>query len=449
MPTIRRAPVVHPQELRSGELFIPDRGRDDHWLVNALPSNGSPKLMKASTHPTDEAEQGVARGAVIAPGVVNRLLRFGIIVTDSNGAVIEANETAKQLIAGAHGQLPEGATCCSLFGCLRREPLARHCITTLATSSQEPLPEIRVDLPPEQPSSAVWITAGRVRQDGSQVVMHLRPAEVGDRRRRTKPHWMGEHRLRIRALGRTRLETEEIPIEGDWLLHRPGQLLKYLVCQRGRPAHVDEIVEALWPDAGITGRNTVRHYVHVLRERVEPSRSPRAPSSFITSIGSTYSIGPGVDLDLDDFEDLVSLGLGDSAELAEGGVSAEDCLEQAMNLYEGDLISEEPFAEWAFTEREVMRRLACKALSHLVEHYLQLGDLPAATAHLERATELRSLDQDIQRQLIGLYLQQGRHSDASRRFATFRQRMLDEFGQGPSFSLSELADNPGAPETTR
>jgi DNA-binding SARP family transcriptional activator len=404
--------------------------------------------MKAAVDSNEEAEQGDARGAVIGPGMVNQL-PFGIIVTDSSGAVIEANQTARQMVVAALGQWPEGATCCSLFGCLRREPVAQHCIATLAARSQEPLPEIRVDLPPERPSTAVWITAARVGQDGSQIVMHLRPAAVRDRRRRTQPHWMAKPRLRIRALGRTRVETEEIAIDGDWLMQRPGQLLKYLVCQRGRPAHVDQIVEALWPDAGITGRNTVRHYVHALRERVEPSRSPRTPSLFVISTGSTYSLDPRVAVDVDEFENLVSDGLGNSAEPANGQMSAVDCLEQAMNLYEGDLISDEPFAEWAFAEREVIRSLAYKALSRLVEHRLQRGDLPAATLQLERAAELRPLDGDIQRRLIGLYLQQGRHSDASRRFATFRQRMLDEFGQVPGFSLAELAGNQRQAEARR
>ena len=151
-------------------------------------------------------------------------------------------------------------------------------------------------------------------------------------------------------------------------------------------------------------------------------------------------------VDVDEFEDLVSVGLGNSAESAEGQVSAVDCLEQAMNLYEGDLISDEPFAEWVFAEREAMRSLAWKALSRLVEHHLKHGDLPAATTQLERVAELRPLDDDVQRRLIGLFLQQGRHSDASRRFATFRQRMLDQFGQEPGFSLTELASNQGQAE---
>lgn len=381
----------------------------------------------------------------VTPAAVNNLLRFGMVVTGPGGAVIEASETAVQILSGDRGPLPDGATCCELFGCRRNEPLADHCITELAAGSEEPLPEMRIDVPPDKPSAAVWVTAARVKPGGSQVVMHLRPADVGDRRRRTKPHWMGVTRLRIRALGRTRVETEEIAIEGDWLLQRPGQLLKFLVCQRGRPVHVDEIAEALWPDAGTAGRNNVRQSVHALRERVEPGRSPRAPSSFINSVGSTYALDPRVEVDVDEFEDLVTVGLGESDAPENGAASAIDCLEQAMVLYEGDLISEEPFAEWAFAEREMMRSLAIEALDRLVQHHLERGDLADATAHLKRAAELRSLDDDVQRQLISLYLRQGRRSDAARRFAIFRKRTLEEFGQEPSFTLADLAAD-AAPE---
>ncbi len=394
--------------------------------------------MKAAQKSSPGSSEAAEKSG-LSPGEMMRLLQFGIIVTDSSGTVIEVSETARQLVAENGAELPEGTTCCSLFGCLQREPIARHCITELAARSKGPLPEVRVDLAPERHSGAVWITAAPVRRDGSQVVMHLRPAAVGDRRRRTRPHWMVAPRLRIHALGRTRVEAEEIAIEGEWLLKRPGQLLKYLVCQRGRPAHVDEIVEALWPEAGLNGRNTVRHYIHSLRERVEPNRSPHTPSSFITSVGSTYMLDPRVSIDVDEFEDLVALGLGESARSENGGLSAVECLERALDLYRGDLISEEPFAEWAFAEREMMRSLAGKALNRLVDHNLERDDLAAATTHLERSTELRPLDADVQMQLIVVYLRRGRHTDAQRRFAAFRQRLLDEFGQEPGFTLADLA----------
>lgn len=382
-----------------------------------------------------------ANGTDLAERLANRLLSFGVIVTDVRGAVVDANEPARQMIVSSLGSWPSEASCCDLFGCLRSEPLADHCITRLALASKDPLPELRVDLPVDSPAGAVWITAARVGEVGSQVVLHLRPTSLRDRRRRTRPHWMALPQLRIEALGRTRVQTAEITIEGDWLLQRPGQLLKYLVCQRGRPAHVDEIVEALWPDAGVTGRNTVRHYVHILRERVEPDRSPRSASAFIASNGSAYSLDSRVAVDIEEFEQLVSAGLRGTPEGGVVGRLAVQSLENAMALYRGDLFTEEPFAEWAFAEREAVRALAQQALDRLVEHHAHHGNLGAATSHLERVADMRPIDESVQRQLIGIYMQQGRHSDASRRFANFRQRMIDEFGQEPSFSLAEMANN--------
>ena len=51
---------------------------------------------------------------------------------------------------------------------------------------------------------------------------------------RRRPAHGGPPRLRVRALGRTRLETAARPSAGEWLGHRPGQVLKYLICERGR-----------------------------------------------------------------------------------------------------------------------------------------------------------------------------------------------------------------------
>ena len=46
---------------------------------------------------------------------------------------------------------------------------------------------------------------------------------------------------------------------------------------------------------------------------------------------------------------------------------------------------------------------------------------------------------DVQRQLIEIWLQQGRRSDAVRRYDVLRTRTLREFGEEPGFTLSDLA----------
>ena len=40
----------------------------------------------------------------------------------------------------------------------------------------------------------------------------------------------------------------------EWLGHKPGQVLKYLVCERGRVVPLEELLEVFWPHAGRAGR---------------------------------------------------------------------------------------------------------------------------------------------------------------------------------------------------
>jgi DNA-binding SARP family transcriptional activator len=308
--------------------------------------------------------------------------------------------------------------------------------------SDEPLAEVRVELPAERPAQAVWITAAR-GGDGSSVLIHLRPAPLHDRRRRSQPHWESEPRLQISALGRTQIELGGITLEGDWLMQRPGQLLKYLVCCRGRPAHVDEIIEALWPEARRSGRNTVRYFVYALRERLEPGRVARAPSPFINSTSSSYSLDPRVALDLDEFEALASVALQPASAPLEIGPDEAASLKQALDVYRGDLFTDEPFAEWAFGERERLRTLAHEALSRLVEYYRGAGDVATASRYLERSINLWPLDSGLHESLIGIYVEQGRHDEAERRYAAFRKRMRDFFDQEPSFRLSDFSSGAG------
>lgn len=366
-------------------------------------------------------------------------LGFGLLVTGADGAVQSSNATARRLAVEAFGAWPAEPSCCSLLGCKVREPLAGHCLSELASNADEALPELRVDLPAERPTRAVWVAAARMADNGSPVLIHLRPAEVDDRRRRTRPHWMAGPRLLIRALGRTQVETEETTIEGRWLMQRPGHLLKYLVAQRGRPAHVDEIAEALWPKAGVSGRSSVRYFVHTLRHLLEPARAPRAQSQFIVSVKGTYALDPRVKLDAEEFEALASAGF----RRAKGTVTPEAAalLDEAMSLYRGDLFQEEPFAAWAFPERERLRTIALRALHALVDFYKQAGEPGTALERLERFGELWPMDTDVQRLLIELYLRQGRRDDAHRRYAALRHRLLEEFKEEPEFELTDLQAN--------
>ncbi|MGZ8666696.1 MAG: AfsR/SARP family transcriptional regulator, partial [Solirubrobacterales bacterium] len=118
-------------------------------------------------------------------------------------------------------------------------------------------------------------------------------------------------------------------------------------------------------------------------------------------------------------------------------------LKRAVEIYRGDLFAEEPFAEWVFEERGRMKSLAQRALRRLVEHHRTEGDLAAAARYMEREADLQPFDTEVQRALVRLLLEQGRRSEAKRRYAFFRQRLLDEFGEEPDFRLSDFANGRG------
>jgi DNA-binding SARP family transcriptional activator len=365
---------------------------------------------------------------------------YGILVVGRDGAVLAHNPAAQRLLGEQARWLDDDRprVACDLLCCrCEASPLERLCLFERAAQSEEPLPEIRIDLPPGSGAPAVWVTAARLAPDDHLVVAELRPGQASDRRRRTVPHWTDRPQLRIYTLGRTRVESVEGPIEGRWLENRPGQVLKYLVAERRRMVYADEIAERVWANAQARRLEGIRYFVHSLRDSLEPNRRRRGASSFVVSRPGGYALdADAVWIDADHFEREVRAGL---ALVGADPGAARDRLEQGLALYGGDFLADEPYADWAFSERDRLRRLAGDALRALIDHKLGAGDLDGAAADLERLAELDPFDIDVHRRLIAVTLRRGRRSDALRRYTAFRHRMLSTFGEDLEFTLSDLS----------
>jgi DNA-binding SARP family transcriptional activator len=360
----------------------------------------------------------------------------GIVVVDTSGQVQGTNLGAKRLLRGLLER--EWLRCCDLFDCRRAgTPLADHCLTELALGSQAPLPEVRIDVPAPGTGS-VWVSGAPFGAAEPSVVFQLRPGVVGDRRRRTEPHWMGGPKLRIFTFGRTRVESGEGPLAGEWLGHRPGHVLKYLITHRTRVVPSDELIEVFWPSAGPRGVTSVRQAVHTLRDRLEPERAKHAASAFVAARSGGYELErSSMWIDADDFEMNVREGL---KAVAQGDLeTGEAALARAVGLYRGDFLAEEAYAEWAFAERDRLRDLAGQALRALSEVKEGVADLEGATEHLQRLAELEPLDMDVQRDLMAMLLRRGRHAEAARRYELVRRRHRKTFGEEPPFDLADAA----------
>lgn len=377
----------------------------------------------------------------LSPAEVFDAFPYGIIVVDESGFVLSCNDAAKRLLGlSADDPAAAGMTCCDLFGCLEPDGALGHaCITDAALTTRGPVPEIRVDLP-GTPSGAAWITAGRVEGEARHVIYQVRPGRAEDRRRRTEPHWTTGPLLHVRALGATEVDSPEGPIGGQWLEQRAGQLLKFLICERHRVVPLDEIADVFWREAGRSGPNNVRHFIHALRDRLQPCRTERGESAFIVTREGGYALNlRRIDLDVEHFEQLAAAGFARE----EGDGRRERDLEEAARLYQGDLVAEEYYAEWAMPERDRLRGLARRALWVLATTRLVRGDCDGAQARLERIIEIEPFETAAHRALIALCLDVGNLSEAHRRYASLRARMRANFGMDPDFDLAQLRQRRG------
>ena len=394
--------------------------------------NDAPQNGGASGPPDRRNRQPVPYRAVF------EFLPSAVLVTDPSGRLTGANLTSRKLLGDVLGR--DEPTCCALLGCRKPgTPLADHCITALALERPEPLPEVRVDVEGEDDAApkSFWVTATSIGDSDTAVILQLRPGVVGDRRRRTVPQWTAGPRLRVFTLGRTRLESSEAPVGGEWLTHRPGEVLKYLICERPRTVHTDELLETLWPDGRAAATN-VRQAVHTLRDRLEPSRAKHGVSSFVTARKGGYELeSANIWIDVDDFEASARAGL--TAVQSADTEMAEPALARAAALYRGDFLADEPYAEWAFAERDRLRDLAAQVLRALAQLKIEADDLDAGGEHLQRLAELEPYDMDAQRQLLSLLMRRGRHADALRRFEVVRRRYKRAFGEEPDLVLAELS----------
>jgi DNA-binding SARP family transcriptional activator len=338
--------------------------------------------------------------------------------------------------------LAAGLSCCTLLGCRTRRAMPDHCLFELVGEHGEALPEVRIDLGGRFSGTAAWVTAAPL---GEGAIFQLRPGDPLDRRRRTVPHWVERPHLEIRTLSRTEVYSREGPIGGDWLQQRPGQILKFLLAERHHEVTTDAIAEAIWPDSGMQGAGTVRHFVHALRHVLEPDLGKREPSSFIVAHHGGYKLNLDLmTVDADLFEQDLMDGL--RAPDDDEARTARTLLQRAMARYGGEFVSDEPYAQWVQAERNRLRNLACEGLRALARIALRDGQLPVATTYYGQLSELLPYDLSVHRRLIAMLIASGRRSDAARCYDLLRVRMESIFDEELDFDLAEVdAEEAGAP----
>lgn len=250
-----------------------------------------------------------------------------------------------------------------------------------------------------------------------------------------------EVRYRVRLLGRP--EVHRAGAGGQWeqvsfSLKRGFRVLAYLASAPEHRAAREELIEAVWPEAG---RETIERNFHPTLSRLRRdlrggARAEEERGDPLAHHEGFYELAPemGWWIDVEEVERLAAL----ARNRAEAGLDAEaaELFEASWRLHRGALL-ETTYDPWAERRRETVQRRHLAMLRELGSAYERLGRLEDATDAYRALLADDPLQERIHVALMRLYAGSGRRDLVRRQYERLTRLLRNELGVEP---LPETAD---------
>lgn len=236
--------------------------------------------------------------------------------------------------------------------------------------------------------------------------------------------------LSIRLLGGFSVVSDDEAVEGINTA-RLQSLFAYLVLHRDTSQLRQHLAFLFWPDSTeAQARNNLRQLLHALRGAV-PSLA-----AFLSADNNTVRWRPDAlfHLDVDDFEH--ALAIAEAAEQQNDQSVTLAALEQAVNLYQADLLPS-CYDAWIVPDRERLRQRHLYALDRLLQLLEAQQKYAQAIGYAQRVIEQDPLNEDSYRRLMRLLTRTGDRAGAVRVYQTCEATLRRELGIEPSQVTSE------------
>lgn len=248
-----------------------------------------------------------------------------------------------------------------------------------------------------------------------------------------EPH---NFRIWIRTFGRLRvyLDYEEIP-PGSWPYPKVQSLLRFLLLREGF-VPLDEVLEAIWPQASVErARQNFSVALHHLRRTLEPHRKKHHDSRLLIYHDQQLRLNHSMILT----DRTLFLRLARAAEAA--GPENErytSLLGKLVTLYAGPLYEDEPYQEWCIRERERLEQVYLMARQELAGHALERGNYLACIRHCEEGLDRDPLAEPFHLLLMQAYSAMGHRARVVDHYHRLRRMLDEELGVEPSLQIKKL-----------
>jgi len=239
--------------------------------------------------------------------------------------------------------------------------------------------------------------------------------------------------LEIHLLGPFRVVVDGQAIEERrWSRRKPALLVKLLALQPHHQLHREQVIEFLWPDlTQEAAANNLHKTIHAARRALEPALESGSDSHFILTHGQQVQLRAPEKfwIDVDAFESGAAKAL---------KASDTEPYELALNLYEGDLLIEDPYEDWTTTRREHLRALRQDLLIKLSRLYESEGQHQQSIEMLKQIVALDPSNEDAHRQLMRLYALTGSRQQAIHQYQQCCEDLRRELEAKPEQATVKL-----------
>ena len=249
--------------------------------------------------------------------------------------------------------------------------------------------------------------------------------------------------LRVQTLGlfRVWIDGELLP-PVVWKREKAQRLFQFLITVRLNDSHQvmpkERIVAELWPS--LDEKRADRDFkvaLNALNDALQPDRSARSLSTYISRSGLAYGLDPDADIVIDaaEFRD----GLKRAARLEAGDPDAAiEAYRAAIDLYQGDYLPDALYEDWSSLERERLHMLYLSGAMRLATLLMPRGGLQEAIQLCQSVLSLDRYWEEAYRIMMLSHALRGNRPLALRTYEQCRQALRDGLGLEPMAGTTAL-----------
>jgi DNA-binding SARP family transcriptional activator len=225
-----------------------------------------------------------------------------------------------------------------------------------------------------------------------------------------------------------------------WHSLKAKSMLRYLVAHKNRPVPRDVLIETLWPECDPeSGSNNLKSTVYSLRQMFTKGENDKlVDSPIIIFAEGNYFIDPNIVLwvDLDEFE--FNWLTGRRLEKANETEESVRHFQLAEELYRGDYMEDEPYAEWTLLRREALKDTYLAILLKLINSSFKAEDYENCIVYSQKILNKDSCNEEAYQWLMRCYSRLGQRHRAQQWYNLCAITLKKELDSTPNRKTTAL-----------